>query len=90
MATFNLTTGKDFFPTDQDTTGNDLIIGNAGDDVIFGGPGNDQIFGGTQGNNKANSGNDVLIGENGEDIIRAGDVDDAQGSPHFVLLDASR
>jgi hypothetical protein len=48
MATFNLTAGRDIFPTDQDTAGNDLIIANAGDDVVFGGPGDDQIFGGAQ------------------------------------------
>src|ERR671910_101800 len=76
MATFNLTAGKDFFPTDQGTAGNDLIIANAGDDVVFGGPGDDQIYGGAQVNNAAGSGNDVLIGDNGEDTIRGGDGDD--------------
>ena len=71
MATFNLTAGKDFFPTDQDTAGNDLIIANAGDDVVFGGPGDDQIYGGTQVNNAAGSGNDVLIGRQKNDRSNA-------------------
>ena len=63
MATFTLTAGQDFFPTDQDSAGDDLIIANAGDDVVSGGPGDDQIFGGVQGDNAANSGRDVLFGE---------------------------
>ncbi|MCT7952927.1 putative Ig domain-containing protein [Ancylothrix sp. C2] len=65
--------------SNNDSKGNDLLIGNNGDDLIFGNGGEDQLFGNTgidtlaggKGNDTLNGGveNDILSGDMGDDRL---------------------
>ncbi|HEY9810300.1 MAG TPA: putative Ig domain-containing protein [Halomicronema sp.] len=68
--------GGCFDGSNNDSNGQDVLIGGSGDDLIFGNGGDDQLFGNTGTDTLAGGkGNDTLNGEAGNDIL-SGDMGD--------------